>query len=99
MHLPLDRNVEVRDVVEDEGHQLLVLVLADPLDEAVGWQLLAVLVRRQAVLGEAPVEERRYGDVWCAELLLLLGQVGTAYEANGDFLAEAGESVEDFGRH
>ena len=32
----LDGDVQVGDVMQDEAHQLLVLLLADPLDEAVG---------------------------------------------------------------
>lgn len=37
----LDGDVQVGDVVQDKVGQLLVLVLADPLDEAVGGQRLA----------------------------------------------------------
>lgn len=95
----LDGDVEVRHVVQDEVDELLVLVLADPLDEAVGRQRLAQLVRRQAVLGEAEVEERRDGHVACrlADLLLLLVEVGAADEADGAFLPEGGERGEDLG--
>lgn len=94
----LDGDVEVGDVVQHEAHQLLVLLLANVLDEAVGGQLLAQAVGRQAVLGEAKVEEGRDVDGRRAELLLLLDEVGAADEADGDFLAEAREEVEHLGR-
>lgn len=59
---PLDGDVQIRNVVQTEVRQLLPAVLPDLLDEAVGRQLLAQLVRRQAVLREAEVEEGRDGD-------------------------------------
>lgn len=85
--------------MQDKVGQLLVLVLADPLDEAVGGQRLAQLVRGQAVLGEAVVEEAGDGHAGrLAELLFLLDEVGAADEADGALLAEGLEEVEDFGR-
>lgn len=93
----LDGDVEVGDVVEGEADELLVLVLANVLYEAVGGEGLAELVGRQAVLGEAEVEEGGDGGGGVAELLLLLGVVGAADEADGALLAEAGEEVEDLG--
>jgi hypothetical protein len=86
--------------VQDEVDEMLVLVLADPLDEAVGGELLAELVRRQAVLGEAEVEEGCDGDVAgrSTDLLLLLVEVGAANEADGTFLAERRQEGEDLGR-
>lgn len=95
----LDGDVQVGNVVQDKVGQLLVLVLADPLDEAVGGQRLAQLVRGQAVLGEAVVEEGGDGHAsGLAELLLLLDEVGAADEADGALLAESLEELEDFGR-
>ena len=79
--------------------ELLPPVLAEPLDEAGRLELLAELVRGEAVLGEAKVKKGRDGDVGgLAELLLLLDEVGAADEANGAFLAEGGEESEGFGR-
>lgn len=95
----LDGNVQVGNVVQDEVGKLLVLVLANPLDEAAGRERLAQLVCGQTVLGEAVVEEggdRHAGGL--AELLLLLDEVGAADEASGALLAEGLEEVEDFGR-
>lgn len=95
----LDGDVQVGNVVQDEVGKLLVLVLTNPLDKAVGGERLAQLVCGQAVLGEAVVEEG--GDRHAsglAELLLLLDEVGAADEANGALLAEGLEEVEDFGR-
>lgn len=92
----LDWDVQVGDVVQDEAHELLVLVLSDPLDEAVAGEGHAHANGREAVLREAVVEEGRDGDAGGAELLLLLGEVGAADEANGDFVAEGGEELQHF---
>lgn len=56
---PLDGDVEVGNVVEDEADELLVLVLAEVLDEALALERLAELDRRQAVLSEAVVKVAR----------------------------------------
>lgn len=94
----LDGDVQVGNVVQAEIDELLVLRLADPLDEAVGGQRLAELESRQAVFREAKVKERRDGDArWLADLLLLLDEVGAADEADGTLLAEGLEEGEDFG--
>ena len=94
----LDGDIQVGNVVQAEVDQLLVLRLADPLDEAVGGQRLAELKRREAVFREAKVKERRDGDAcWLADLLLLLDEVGAADEADGALLAEGLEEGEDFG--
>jgi hypothetical protein len=95
----LDGDVEVGDVVQDEVDQLLVLLLADPLDEAGRGQRLTRLERRKAVLGEAEVEEALYRHAVGAQLFLLLGQVGTADVAYRALLAEAGEEVQHLGGH
>ncbi len=94
----LDGDVQVGNVVEDERGQLLVLLLSDPLDEAAGRQRLAVLEGSQAVLGKAVVEECQDVDGRRAQLLLLLGEVGAADEANGDLLAETSEEVQHLRR-
>ncbi len=94
----LDGDVEVGNVVQAKVDELLVLGLADPLDEAVGGQRLAELEGCQAVFREAKVKEGRDGDARrLAELLLLLDQVGAADEADGALLAEGLEEGEDFG--
>lgn len=95
---PLDGDVEVGDVVQDKLDEVFVVVLADVLDEGVGGEGLAELEGGEAVFGEAKVEEGGYGHAeGVAELFLLLGEVGAADEADGDFLAELGEEEEDFG--
>ena len=53
-------------------------------------------VCRQPVLGEAEVEEGRDGDGGRAELFLLLDEVGAPDEANGAFVTQGGEELEDF---
>ena len=55
-NVPLDGDVEVGDVVQDEPDELLVLFLAEPLDKALRLELLAETDRRQAVLGKAKVK-------------------------------------------
>lgn len=94
---PLHRNVQVRDVVQDEAHELLVVVLADPLDERMRRERHAHADGGQAVLGKAEVEEVGDGDARGAQLLLLLGEVGAADEANGDLVTEGGEELEHLG--
>lgn len=90
---PLDGHVEIRNVMQQDLDQLLVFLLADPLDEAVGRERHAEFVGCQPVLRKAEVEERRHGDRGGAELFLLFGEVGAADEADGYFLAEGGEQV------
>lgn len=68
----LDGDLEVGDVVQDEAHELLVAVLADPGDEAGRRQRLAALESRQPVLREAVVKQLLDRHVGRAELLLLL---------------------------
>ena len=55
---PLDGNVQIRQVVQDEVDQRLVLLLAEPVDKGLRRELLALLVRRQPVLREAVVPLR-----------------------------------------
>lgn len=90
----LHGDIQVGDVVQDELDQLLVVVLADPLDEAVRRERHAHADGGQPVLREAEVEEGGDGDAGGAELFLLLGEVGAADEADGDFMAEGGEELE-----
>ena len=48
--IPLDRNIKISDVVKNEVRELLVLLLADPADEGLLSERLALLVCYQAVL-------------------------------------------------
>lgn len=94
----LDGNLQVSDVAQHKVGELLVAGLADPLDEAVGRQRLAELERGEAVFRKAKVKERRDGCAGGpAELLLLLGEVGAADEANGALLAQGAQDGEDLG--
>jgi hypothetical protein len=95
----LDGDVEVGHVVQDELDQLLVVFFTDVADEGLRLEGQARLVGRQAVLGEAEVEERGHSDGAGAELLLLLGEVAAADEANGDLLSERGEESQHLWRH
>lgn len=94
----LDGDVEVGNVVQHKVGELLVLGLAEPLDEAVGGQGLAELEGREAVFGEAEIKQRRDGRAGGpADLLLLLGEVGAADEADGALLAQSAQDGEDLG--
>lgn len=95
----LDGNVEVGDVVQDEADEALVVVLADPLDEAVARERLAHTVSREPILRKAKVEERGDGDGRSAELFLLLSEVGAADEANGDLVAKLRQELQHFRCH
>lgn len=85
--------------MQDELDELFVFLLANPLDEAVGLELLAELVGGQAVLGETKVEERGHVHATrgIADLFLLFDEVGAADETDGAFLAQPREDVEDLG--
>ncbi len=84
--------------MQHELDKLLVPVLADVLDEAVGRKLLAEPVRRQAVLGKGKVEERHDGSAGrLADLLLLLNEVGAADEADGALLSQVVQESENLG--
>lgn len=96
---PLLRDFEVRNVVQYELDELLVLVLADPLDEGRGGEGHAHAVRGETILGEAKVEERCDVDRGLAELFLLLHKVGPSYETNCDFVTELGEELKHFRRY
>jgi hypothetical protein len=50
------RQLDLRKVSESEVYQILVLVLAEPFNEAVAREWLAQSVCRQAVLSEAEVK-------------------------------------------
>lgn len=94
----LDGDIQIGDVVQAEVDELLVLVLANPLDEAVGLQRRAKLEGRQSILGEAEVEE--LGDAHAgglAELLLLLSEVGAADVASRALGAEGLKESENLG--
>jgi hypothetical protein len=53
---PLDGDIHVGNVVQEELDELFVLVLSDPLDEGLRSELLTELVRGQSVLGETVVK-------------------------------------------
>lgn len=94
----LHRNVQISHIVQDEPHKLLVVVLANPLDEAVRRERHAHTDGGQAILGEAEVEEGGDGDAGGAELLLLLGEVGAADETDRNFVAEGREELQHLRR-
>ena len=56
MTLPFDRDVHVCDIMKNEIHEWLVLLLADPFDERLRLKLFSELVSNKAVLGEGVVK-------------------------------------------
>ena len=83
-------------VVDVPFYEALVLLLANPSDEARARELLAQPVRCESVFREAKVEEGGYVD-GAADLLLLLDHVGAADVADGDFVAEFGQELQHLG--
>lgn len=93
----LDGEVEVGDVVQDEADELLVGVLAQPLDEAVARQRRPHLVRREPVLAEAEVEHPRHRlPRQHPQLLLLLHQVRAPHEPDRHLLPQLVQRVHHF---
>lgn len=70
--------LQVRKVSEDEVHQLLVFLLADPLNEAGAGKRLAQTKSHQTILREAEIEKGGHVRRPRSKLLLLLGKVGSA---------------------
>jgi hypothetical protein len=59
-HQPLDRNVQIRDVVEHKLDHGLVLLLTEELDERLRRERLPALERGQPVLRERVIEVSGY---------------------------------------
>ncbi len=93
----LNGTLYIRNISQTEVHQLLILLLPQPPNEAVASQLLSKSNSRQAIFSEAEIEEAGDGDGGCAELFLLFDEIGSANEAYGAFMAESGEELEHFG--
>lgn len=87
----LNRDIQIGNIVKNELDELLVSILANIVDEGVGSEWLTKLIGGQSVLGEAEVKEGCDVDSRGADLLLLLGKVGTADETDGDFVSELGK--------
>ena len=78
-------------------HELVVLLLPDPPNEALAALLLSQPVCCETVFGEAEVKEGCDVDVGSRELLLLFGEVRAAYEADGNLVTELREQLEHLG--
>jgi hypothetical protein len=90
-------DLEVGNVVQDELDELLVRLLANPLDERRRGERDAHAVCGQTVLGEAEVEEAGDGNGSSTELFLLLDEIATANEANGDLVTKLRQESEHLG--
>ena len=93
----LNRTLDIRNISQTKVHQLLILLLSQPADEAIARQCLSKSYSRQAIFSEAEIEEAGDGDRGCAELFLLFDEIGAANEAYGAFMAEGGEELKHFG--
>ena len=102
-----NRQVKLRDVRQDKFDQLLVLLLAEPVDERLARQLLGHAVRRQAVLGK-PVIEVLQNCISFARTVLRAGQlqlladlveITAPHEARRGVVAQLLEHIEHLGRH
>ena len=93
----LDRTLDIRNISQTKVHQLLILLLSQPANEAIAGQRLPKSYSRQAIFSEAEIEEACDGDRGCAELFLLFDEIGAANEAYGAFMAEGGEELQHFG--
>ena len=92
----LDRNVEIGKVLHDPVDKPLDVVLSKMLRDGLDLQELSVLVGHKTVLGE--VVGKDLGNSH-SELLLLLGKVGAADDADGDLLGEGLHEVHHLRRH
>lgn len=70
--------LDVGNITKAEISELLVLLLAEPLDEAVAVEGLAQAPGHEAVLGEAEIEQSGHFSSGIAQLLLLLNVVRAA---------------------
>lgn len=84
-----DGNVDVGQVAQDELDKLVVLVVADPVDERLRRKLLTQLVSGQAVFRKTVVEVLQHA---LAQLLHLLGQVTATNKANHHLLSQGLQS-------
>lgn len=91
---PLDRAIDLADISQAEVDQLLVFVFAQPSNETRARQWLAQSEGRQAVLGEAEIEQRGHIDSWGTQLLLLLDQVRASNVTYGTLVTEGGEELQ-----
>lgn len=53
---PLDRDIHVREIVQDEFDKFLVSLLAKVFDKRLRWQLLAEFIRSEAILSKRVVK-------------------------------------------
>jgi hypothetical protein len=72
------RQLDVGNITKAEIGKVLVLLLAEPLDEAVAVEWLAQAPGHETVLGEAEIEQGCDFGGGIAQLLLLLNVVGAA---------------------
>lgn len=86
----LPGQLDVGNITKAEIGEILVLLLAEPLNEAVAVQRLAQAPGHEAVLGETEIEQAGDFGGSIAQLLLLLNVVGAA-DLNGVFQLDSTE--------
>lgn len=86
-------NINLRQIFHRPIDDTLDIILAQKLRNRLHLLKLSILVRHQTILRKVIGEY--IGDA-LAELLLLLGQIGSADDADGDFLGEGLHEVHHF---
>lgn len=94
----LSRQFDIGNVAKAEVGQGLVLVLPEPLDEAVALERLAETPCDETVLREAKIKETGHLGSSIAQLLLLLHIVGTADLADCRPIRFRGDFGEYYGK-
>jgi hypothetical protein len=93
---PLDRSVQVSNVVQDELDHPLVILLPDVLDETSAGQLFPHLVSGQTVLGEPVVEILDGGDPIVSELFVDLDEIGSSDKGDDAFFTKVLKELDHF---
>lgn len=94
---PLDRSIQISNVVQDELDHPLVILLPDVLNETSAGQLFPHLVSGQTVLGEPVVEILDGGDTIVSELFVDLDEIGSSDKGDDAFFTEVLEELDHLG--
>mmetsp|Transcript_4710 Transcript_4710/g.6910 ORF Transcript_4710/g.6910 Transcript_4710/m.6910 type:complete len:257 (-) Transcript_4710:57-827(-) len=81
----LDGNVDVRQILHDPIDEFLDILLAEEFGDGLDLEHLTILVGDESILAKVV---RKGLDNAIAQLLFLLGQIGSTDDANGNFFRE-----------
>jgi hypothetical protein len=93
---PLDRSVQISNVVQDELDHPLVILLPDVLDETSAGQLFPHLVSGQTVLGEPVVEILDGRDPIVSKLFVDLDEIGSSDKGDDAFFTKILKELDHF---